>query len=847
MKFHIILSIAFIALLGSLLNVSAQVDSVIGQVTNNAAESFAGGTSGDGRFIVFESSGNLATENPRNADGNREIFLFDYAQRRIFQITNTTSLRTSTTVDYTQANIKVLIVNARPTISNDGRFIAFSSNATTAYPGNGTLPPIVSTSNPGNFNADSFNVTSGTTTTNSLTNDGNTEVWLYEIPAVTAADLTSGEEIAYVDLSAGTFTQVTNSVPSRLPSAGTAAVAAQVGDDNRDVSINDNGNILAFTSNRDLRPDATFGNASPNNNDEIFTYSRTGNVINQITVTVRGTIVDPNINQNPTISGLGTRVAFFSNANNPIRQMTGDTNSDRNVEIFYADLDGTGATTATSVKRQVTNTTRTAPGGIVNVLDPGRRLSRDGRYIAFDSFADLAGENSGANQAGFATFVFDAEAITPTPAFRRVGPRSDADTAANGGDVAHYPTFTDTDANGKPSTLILGTRANITAAGTVATSSETGLNPDAVRTTQIYAYSLSQPTSSATFTRLSKFPSANTFIPSTQALTSNSRERFSFNLSFVEIGTGNADFQSEVYYYLLPAQVNQSPAGFSYATGATRIPVSASPVPTPSATPTPSPSPSVSPTPSTPNAVQGVSPGMLAVLSYTSGISEPVIARTAVGSINRRFTLPIQLSGATLTVNGAAAGIQSVSQRQVVFVVPPALFPADNNPVVYPVVLNIRGTVFRGSITVVPSRPDIFTFAPMTTPVGNPPRAGIGVNRAQLYDATNPVLRTEPFNITTRKIRGGIRVPTVFRLYLTGVESIPSANISIRVGSFPPTTAPTVTSSAVTRAPGVQSIDFTLPAAYQNIGDVPIVVTITVGGITYTSRLDDSAPRTRIL
>ncbi|MFN2514288.1 MAG: hypothetical protein ABR568_23100, partial [Pyrinomonadaceae bacterium] len=56
-----------------------------------------------GRLVVVESNGDISTEkiptrdsagnlNPNarnNEDGNREIFLIDYAQRRIFQITNT--------------------------------------------------------------------------------------------------------------------------------------------------------------------------------------------------------------------------------------------------------------------------------------------------------------------------------------------------------------------------------------------------------------------------------------------------------------------------------------------------------------------------------------------------------------------------------------------------------------------------------------------------------------------------------------------------------------------------------------------------------------------------------------
>ena len=112
-----------------------QADSVIAQVSNANAESFAGSISGDGRFIVFESKGNIATENPRNEDGNTEIFLFDYAQRRIYQITDTKSVLFDPSQPATLFfNVRVEIVNTRPVISNDGKWIAFSSNATTSRP-----------------------------------------------------------------------------------------------------------------------------------------------------------------------------------------------------------------------------------------------------------------------------------------------------------------------------------------------------------------------------------------------------------------------------------------------------------------------------------------------------------------------------------------------------------------------------------------------------------------------------------------------------------------------------------------------------------------------------------------
>ena len=125
----------------------------------------------------------------------------------------------------------------------------------------------------------------------------------------------------------------------------------------------------------------------------------------------------------------------------------------RNEEIFYVTLAASGAPTAC---RQITTTTPTNPGDPINILDIGSRMSRDGRFVAFDSFADLAGENSpvGTNYTSFASYVFDANA-PPATAFRRFLPRSDADTAASGGDIPRYPGFTDYDVAGQPLMLLL--------------------------------------------------------------------------------------------------------------------------------------------------------------------------------------------------------------------------------------------------------------------------------------------------------------------------------------------------------------------------------------------------------
>lgn len=823
----------------------AQADTFIGQFTSSNSETFAGGISGDGRFVVFESRGNVATENPRNTDGNVEIFLWDYAQRRIFQITDTKSVVVDSSKAATFDNVKVEIANKRPVISNDGRWIAFGSNATAAYPGDGTNPPVSSNTNPGSFDANTRNnvgctppATPTPTPTptgspspaptpfcNNLTLDANMEMWLYQIPAYSPVDLRAGDELPLTDLSTGTFTRVTNTLPSRLPQPGTPTLGPFIADDNHDASISDDGNVIAFVSTRDLVP--AVGNAAPNDdNDEIFTYIRSTSTLNQVTKTSRGSITKPIYSKNPTISGSGTRVAFASTGDGPIVGMTAGDNpavSSWNEEVFYTDLID-GKPVAGSAK-QITKTTPTNPGDSVNIFSYGRRMSRDGRFIAFDSFADLEGNS--ATKSSFALYYYDTQ--PGTVGFHQVGPRSDADSAANGGDVLHYPGFTDYDSNGVPRTLVFEMRLNINASGMVPSTASEGLNAIDGRPPQIYSFPINA--GAATFTRLTKFPSAAIqFLPSTQPIPSSTLQRIAFNLALTEIGTGNPDLQSEGYYMLKPDTVGTpSTVTLSLFTGASGLKVSPSPVPTPSPTPTPTASPS--PTPVTPPAVLGTSPGSLAFITFDTALSPPVAARTAVGSFQRSLPLPIELSGVSMSINGVACGLKQVDGNRIVFVVPPFL-SSTTSGTEYDVVINNNGTVMKSKITIVPARPDIFTNLPTPGPGG----------RAQATNVTNRVPTTEPFVVHTVRLRGGVLTSTVLRLRLTGVANTASAVITIRIGNVTISGARVLT-GGVPVEPGVYTVDFTLPPELNGAGDQPIIVTVTVNGVSFTSRLDDTAPR----
>lgn len=701
------------------------------------------------------------------------------------------------------------------------------------------------------------------------TGDANMEMWLYQIPAYTAADLSSGEELPVTNLSGGSYTRVTNTLPSRLPQGGTIFSGASVAEDNHDASIDDDGSTIAFVSTRNLIAD---GNTFPDNdNDEIFTYTQSGGAtITQLTQTPRGLLSNPIYNKNPTISGDGSRVVFVATSDDPVplaqptpipspspspsQPPAFDCGSNplasRNEEIFVANLDPT--TGVPTGCRQVTTTTPTNPGDIVNVLDLGKRMSRNGRYIAFDSYADLANEHSGTNQTAFATFLYDYTANS----FRRIIARSAADSEATGGDVQRYPGFTDYDISGNPSTFLLTTRMNVKPDGTVPTNEDEGLNNIDFRPVQLYKYELDVPAATAELTRLTKFPILNTFLlPQSQILPSNSSRRMAFNFSLTELGTGNFDQLAEGYYLYTPLVTTETAASFSFATGASRMPVAATasptptpsptatptatPTPSPTATPTPSPSPtgspSPSPTPVTPPTVTGISRGMLAIINFSMALVAPIVPRTAVGSLQRSFQLPIELSGVSMTINGVACGLKAVSQNEITFVVPVGIASAVEGTR-YPFVINNNGIEFSGYLTIVPFRPDIFTTSPVPGPNG----------RADARNVTNRVHTTEPYTVTTIKIKGGKRVATVLRIRATGVLDLAASNMTIRIGASTITGAQILT-GAVQVEPGIFEIDFQLPSSLNGAGDQPIILQTLVSGTLFSSRLDDTAPKIRFL
>ncbi|MFN2454460.1 MAG: hypothetical protein ABR577_09590 [Pyrinomonadaceae bacterium] len=750
-------------------------DSVITQITSSATrDSFASDISGDGRYVVIESTGDVATENPQNADGNREIFLYDNVQRRTFQLTNTRSALNDSTRPSTDAsNIRVEVDNVRPAISRDGRFIVFGSNAPT----------------PANFNASTL---TDAALNALITTDGfNTELFLYEIPA---ADTKSG----------GTLTRLTTTRASRVPQAGSATRTPFIADDNRDAAISDDGSIITFASTSNDAANVPGGASNTDGNAEIFVYSNNTKAFTQLTNT-RGDFV---FNDNPSLSANGSVVAFISNAN-----IAGDNNDDGsgngNGEIYVANINSANGATA-AAPRQITRTRSSATSSIANIFSPGRRLSRDGNLLAFESTAADPTANNGDNQVSAVIFVYNIAARS----FAQFGPRA----AQGGNEVLRFPTFTDyraadgTPCNNTnlatcvmPTTLVFASRLSFTSSGDAPPSATdaSSLNPNS--TTQIFSVPLSQPNASPNpsnrFTRLTNTPSpAVLTIPTLQPFVGDSSQRIAFNLNATELGGGNADNSFEVFYLASRTGTDvSSSATIRFFTALTLQPVTAG---------------AIAP------AVNGLAPGEIGVIDLRPTQPVPL----------NRTTNPspaLEMNGVSVTVNNVAASIYFASENQINFVVPPGLTPtASSSPASVSIFNSNNNTVIRTTLPIVAAQPDIGVT---------------GNGRATVFNVTGGMMATaEPFSVTTNVTNAQgqtTSMATVLGIMLTGVRNVQASQVTVTIGSTTITGA-SIQAVAPTTPLGFDQINVQVPASLAGMRDQPVIVRVTIGSVTYTSRTD---------
>jgi Tol biopolymer transport system component len=305
--------------------------------------------SGDGQYVAFQS---IATALVGNDTNNVEdVFRHDR------QTGETT--RVSQTGDGVEGNS----TSRSPSVSADGRYVAFESNATNLVPNdsNNVYDIFVRDRQTGQTNLVSVD-SDGTQGNNNsqlpfISSDGRYVTFQSAATNLIANDTNGRTDIFIHDRVKGETSLV--SVASNGTQGDNVSVFASVSDDGR---------FVAF------RSAATNLVANDTNGvEDIFVHDRQNGQTIRVSVASDGTQGD-DLSVNPFISADGRYVAFFSNATNLVPN---DTNGF--YDIFVHDRQN-GQTTRVSVASDGTQA--------LNGNSSTARISPDGRYVVFHSAAN---------------------------------------------------------------------------------------------------------------------------------------------------------------------------------------------------------------------------------------------------------------------------------------------------------------------------------------------------------------------------------------------------------------------------------------------------------------------------
>ena len=276
--------------------------------------SFSGSISANSRFVAFGS--NATNLVPGDTNNSGDIFLRDLSA-------NTTT-RISVDSAGNQGNGNSFVSS----ISADGRFVVFSSDASNLVPGdtNGssdiflrdlsnnttTCISVDSAGNPGSRSRGSSSVPS-------ISADGRFVVFASDAANLVPGDTNGSSDIFLRDLSSNTTTRIS------VDSAGSQTTISNFGSGNPSISAD--GRFVAFDSDAtNLVPGTT------NDSMDIFVRDLSKNTTTRVSVSEAGRPGNDS-SFSSSISGDGRFVTFFSNA---INLVPGDTN--KFGDIFVVDL-----------------------------------------------------------------------------------------------------------------------------------------------------------------------------------------------------------------------------------------------------------------------------------------------------------------------------------------------------------------------------------------------------------------------------------------------------------------------------------------------------------------------------
>ncbi|MEZ4512377.1 MAG: thrombospondin type 3 repeat-containing protein [Chloroflexota bacterium] len=318
--------------------------------------SLAPSISSDGRFVAFESHASNLVSGDTN--GSTDIFVHD-------RQTGETS-RISVNSSGGQGNNH----SSAPSISSDGRFVAFHSAASNLVSGDTGRDDVfvhdrqtgetsrVSVNSSGD-QGNSFSVLP------SISSDGRFVAFTSYASNLVSGDTNGSHDVFVHDRQTGTTSRVS------VDSSGSEGNGLSVYS-----SISSDGRFVAFQSRA-----SNLVTGDTNNRDDIFVHDRQTGATSRVSVGSSGSQGN-HFSFSPSISGDGRFVAFESYASNLV---SGDTNGVP--DIFVHDRQ-TGATSRISVN---------SSGSQGNSFSIFPSISSDGRFVAFQSGASnlVSGDTNG--------------------------------------------------------------------------------------------------------------------------------------------------------------------------------------------------------------------------------------------------------------------------------------------------------------------------------------------------------------------------------------------------------------------------------------------------------------------
>jgi Tol biopolymer transport system component len=321
--------------------------------------------SGDGRYLAFASTApNLV---PGDTNGALDVFVFDRSTCAVERV--------SVTSGAAQANGGSVF----PSISRDGRFVAFLSSAT-------NLGPTADTNGaPDVFVRDRMNgvtllvssALNGGWGNNSpsesgplvISGNGQFVAFWSDASNLVAADTNGVTDLFVRDVAGGTTTRVS------VATGGVQATGPElVGQVLMNPALSDDGRYVAFSSSKaDLVP------GDSNGLSDVFRYDRQTGVTVRVSVSSNGSQL-PAHSFRPAMSRDGNLVAFDTTA----VAVAGDSNG--SFDVFLRNV-VSGTTSLVSL---------VSHGGITNGHSIMPTLSGDGRYVAFVGYGTnlVVGDNA---------------------------------------------------------------------------------------------------------------------------------------------------------------------------------------------------------------------------------------------------------------------------------------------------------------------------------------------------------------------------------------------------------------------------------------------------------------------